>query len=125
MNGCPLTFFKNKGHGFINNTTNADGLISTEGWWQGLVAGDFDNDGDIDYIAGNWGLNNPYNVSAAEPMRICYKDFDHNGSIDPIMCCFEDGVNFRLLPGDYLIEQIPSLRKKISTYATYASSVYG
>ncbi|MEO6454966.1 MAG: VCBS repeat-containing protein, partial [Ginsengibacter sp.] len=116
----PVTVLKNSGKGF-SNITSSDGLKDTEGWWQGLTAGDFDNDGDIDFIAGNWGLNSPYNVSISGPMRICYKDFDHNGSIDPILCSYEDGVNYPIPSWDYLVDQLPSLRKKIPTYASYAS----
>ncbi len=47
----PVTFFKNTGKGFeeLKNT----GLENNTGWWNSIVAGDFDGDGDIDYIAGN------------------------------------------------------------------------
>ena len=29
------------------------------GWWQSVVAGDFDQDGRMDLVLGNWGLNSP------------------------------------------------------------------
>ena len=51
--------FQNKGGKFQNITKNA-GLDKSTGWWNSLTAGDFDNDGDIDYIAGNFGLNCRY-----------------------------------------------------------------
>ena len=51
----PVTFFKNKG-GKFENVTAQTGIANQKGWWNSLVAGDFDNDGDIDYVAGNLGL---------------------------------------------------------------------
>lgn len=116
----PISIFKNVNGKFINNTINC-GLQDTEGWWQSIISGDFDNDGDMDFVIGNWGLNNPYKASAKEPMRLCYNDFDHNGSIDPILGYYEEGINYPVAPWDYIIEQIPSLRKIIPTYASYAS----
>ena len=117
----PISIFKNENGKFTNSTVN-NGLQDTEGWWQSIVSGDFDNDGDIDYVVGNWGINNPYKASVKEPVNICYKDFDKNGSIDPILCYYEEGINYPAAPWDFLIEQIPSLRKKIPTYASYASA---
>jgi hypothetical protein len=117
----PVTVFKNEGGRFVNITAT-DGLQATEGWWQGMVAGDFDNDGDIDYIIGNWGLNSPYLASATAPMSVCFKDFDHDGFLDPIIGYYEEGVNYPAAPWDYMIQEMPTLRKRISTYAGYAAT---
>ena len=55
----PVTFFRNEnGKRFIKNKN--DGLENSDGWWNSLAAGDFDNDGDIDFVAGDLGLNTPY-----------------------------------------------------------------
>lgn len=58
----PIAIFKNIGNKF-SNVTNKFGLQNTEGWWQSIVSGDFDNDGDMDYVIGNWGTNTPYTAS--------------------------------------------------------------
>ena len=117
----PITVFKNDGKKLVNITAKA-GLGDTNGWWQSIVAGDFDNDGDIDYIVGNWGLNTPYYCSIERPMSICYQDFDKNGIIDPIMCYYEDGINYPAAPLDYITDQIPMLKKKFLHYSSYASA---
>ena len=44
-----------------------------------------DGDGDMDYIAGNFGHNSQIKVAKNEPVSIIVKDFDNNGTIDPIV----------------------------------------
>ena len=117
----PVTVFKNDGRKFSNNTTQA-GLAESNGLWQSLAAGDFDNDGDMDYIAGNWGLNCPYSCSSEKPMSVCYQDFDKNGTTDPLLSYYEDGKNYPLVSLDYIVEQLPVLKKQFLHYADYATA---
>ncbi len=117
----PITIFKNNGNKF-NNITNSSGLQNTEGWWQSIVSGDFDNDGDMDYVIGNWGTNTPYTASVKEPLNVSYKDFDGNGSVDPIICYYQEGVNYPAASWDFLTEQVPSARKFFPSYASYAAA---
>ncbi|MEP6845101.1 MAG: VCBS repeat-containing protein, partial [Panacibacter sp.] len=42
-------FFENN-QGKLKNITSLTGLENYKGWWNSITAGDFDNDGDIDYI---------------------------------------------------------------------------
>ena len=53
-----------------------------------LPAADFDKDGDTDYIIGNLGLNNYYNISDRSTARVYAKDFDSNESVDAIVSCY-------------------------------------
>jgi hypothetical protein len=120
----PITVFKNLG-GKFTNITSTSGLGESNGLWQSLVAGDFDNDGDMDYIAGNWGLNCPYQCSKEKPMSLCYQDFDKNGTVDPIMSYYEDGENYPVVSLDYISEQLPVLKKKFLHYIDYAKAPTG
>ena len=117
----PLTVFRNTGKGFTNITATS-GLSASGGWWQSIVAGDFDNDGDMDYIVGNWGLNSPYQASAAHPMMVCYKDFDKDGNIDPVLSYYEDGDDYPAHSWDNMVMQMPMVRKKMPYYHTYAAA---
>src|SRR5450759_5228785 len=92
----PLTFFKND-HGKLINVTSGTGLEKYTGWWNSLTAADFDKDGDIDYVAGNLGLNTQYKVSQEQPMQIVAKDFDMNGKIDPV-CSYSVSYTHLTLP---------------------------
>jgi hypothetical protein len=120
----PITVFISDGKRLINSTKQS-GLDGSIGLWQSLVAGDFDNDGDMDYVAGNWGLNCPYQSSNEKPMNIFYDDFDKNGTIDPIMSYYEDGQNYPVVSLDYMVEQLPVLKKKFLHYSEYAKATTG
>ncbi len=117
----PVIFLKNLGTSFVAFKT---GLESQTGWWNSLTAGDFDNDGDIDYIAGNLGLNSNYTASPEEPMILVAKDFDSNGSIDPMVFCYmkaDDGSRkpFPIASRDDLVSQVITMRKKFPTFKSY------
>ena len=59
-------------------------LESMHGSWFTINAGDFDQDGDEDYLLGNLGENHRFTVSKQYPLRIYALDLDLNGSLDPI-----------------------------------------
>ena len=80
----PIRFFKNNGSKFTEFTSST-GLQNINGMWRSLIATDVDGDGDIDFIAGNLGLNNNYNASAKYPMKLYADDIDNNGKIDPVL----------------------------------------
>lgn len=111
----PITFFINdRGKSFTPLT-----LENTAGWWNSISGGDFDNDGDIDYIAGNLGLNSIYTASVDEPVTIYAKDFDNNGSVDPILCRYIQGKEHPVHPREALTGQIASLRGVVQRYSDY------
>ena len=59
--------------------TDSTGLTQTNGMWRSLIAADIDNDGDIDLVAGNLGLNCEYMSIPDEPMELFATDLDGNG----------------------------------------------
>ena len=57
--------YNNLGKGFKKRS-----ITGSSGIWRSLATGDFDNDGDIDLVVGNLGLNTGLNVSQAYPMDL-------------------------------------------------------
>ncbi len=116
----PLTFLKNEG-GQFKNVTASTGIGGETGWWSGLAAADFDNDGDTDYMAGNYGKNLYFQCRDNEPIRLYAKDFDNNGFWDPFISCYwRDSVGqkheYFYHTRDDMIRQLISIRKKFFGY---------
>jgi len=70
----PVSFFKNN-HGKLENITAASGVAGETGWWNSIAAGDFDNDGDMDYIVGNLGQNSFYRRHHQYPVSVYWQRF--------------------------------------------------
>lgn len=117
----PITIFKNN-NGKLKNETSNFGLTETSGWWNCLQAADFDKDGDMDLLAGNLGLNSRIKASPSEPLKIFIKDFDRNGSLDPIIAYYNEGELFPLPLRDLMIKQMPALKKKFVRFRAYADA---
>ena len=98
------------------------GLQAYSGWWNSFELFDADNDGDLDIIAGNWGLNSQMKASKEEPVEMIWKDFDNNGSIDPFLCCYIQGRSYPYVSRDELLDQIYPLRRKFTSYKSYAEA---
>ena len=115
------TFLKNEYGKTFRKLQNED-INNLTGWWNSVTGGDFDNDGDIDYVLGNLGLNSVYKASADQPVSIHASDFDNNGSIDPILSRFVEGEEYISHPRETLTDQIVSLKKKLTRYSDYGKS---
>ncbi len=83
----PIQFLKNVG-GTFQDETKISGIQRHTGWWNSLTSGDFDNDGDMDYIVGNTGRNTNTDISENHPIKVYYKDFDNNGNGDLFPACY-------------------------------------
>jgi hypothetical protein len=94
----------------------------TTGWWNCLLAADFDNDGDQDFVVGNFGLNNQFKPTPDRPITLYYADYDANGSIDPIMNYFIGNKSYPAPTRDELVDQVPAFKKLFTDYASYTDA---
>ena len=121
-----ISIFKNTGEKF--ERLKETGLENYLGWWNSIASADFDQDGDTDFVIGNLGANNAHRPSVERPVKIYAKDFDNNGSVDPVTFAFykdREGGTFNSFPShfwDDLIGQSPMFRRKFDRYKYFALS---
>lgn len=118
----PITFIKNEKGNLIHHSPF--NIQHSQGWWNSLVAGDFDNDGDMDYVAGNAGLNNWLKASVEEPVCVYAKDYDKNGRIDPILCHYSDGEEYMAHARDDINMQITAMKARFKDYTAWANAKF-
>jgi enediyne biosynthesis protein E4 len=97
-------------------------LISQFGWWSSIKAADLDNDGDMDFVVGNLGLNTQMKANESQPILLYYSDFDQNGSTDPFITYFNQGKAYPLANRDEALEQVVALKKKFTDYKSYSTA---
>ena len=124
----PLTILINNGNSFIDSSQEM-GLSKHIGWWNSIEAGDFDNDGDMDLIGGNLGLNYKYKASYDEPFEVYAKDFDKSGNLDIVLGYYNQGDLFPLRGRECSSNQMPFIKNKFSNYDAFGKAtlaeVYG
>ena len=108
--------------GAFTEVAKESGLDSTNGHWRSIVGGDFDNDGDIDYVVGNLGTNTRYHATREFPLELHYKDYDENGSVDFLHGRYEDSVLYPARLTASLIIQMPTLRYKYLFAKSFADA---
>jgi hypothetical protein len=87
-------------------------LTDKKGWWNFLLPVDLNHDGNIDFIAGNLGLNSRLHASEKEPVRLYYYDFDGNGKKEQVLTYYLDGRELPFANKYELEKQIPAIKKK-------------
>ncbi len=117
----PITVFENKNRNIQNSSFK---IQNSSGWWNAIEQGDFDNDGDMDYLVGNLGLNTNLKASIEEPVCLYANDFDGNGSLDPILCQYLENQEYPIPSRDKLIGQIPPIKVRFETYKKYANATF-
>lgn len=91
-------------------------LEELKGWWQSTAVTDVDQDGKLDLIIGNWGLNNKYNVSKSTPLFAYYGDIDGNEKSDLILSYDYKGKHYPFRPKNDLETELPYLKKEWLSY---------
>jgi len=124
----PIKILENHKGTFTDITQKTD-LADQTGWWFSVAANDFDNDGDMDLIAGNLGENYKYKATEEEPFEVYANDFDNNGTLDIVLSYREDGKKYPLRGRQCTSDQMPFIKKKFPTYDEFGvadlTAVYG
>ena len=110
-------FFKNAQGKFVEQPNISNGAT---GLWQAITPFDIDQDGDTDYLLGNWGLNSKFTASKKSPLKLLLGDFDSNGQTETIVAQEKNGTYYTLDGLDDLAAQLVFLRKKFNSYQSFA-----
>ncbi|MRX64522.1 VCBS repeat-containing protein [Maribacter luteus] len=115
----PIKVFENTKTGFKDVSAKM-GLADTEGWWWSINEGDFDGDGDMDYLVGNNGLNYEHKATKKETFDVYTLDFDENGKMDIVLGYYEDGVQYPVRGRMPSSQQIPAIKFKFETSEAFS-----
>jgi hypothetical protein len=116
----PITVYINNGDETFSNKTAEYGLKNTYGMWNDIEFCDLDNNGEIDIVAGNMGLNSKLQASVERPITMYLDDFDENTQSDPIIFYDFFGNDVPFASKDKLVDQLPKLKKNFLDYEKFA-----
>ncbi len=97
-------------------------LTNKKGWWQFMLPVDIDNDGDLDIVLGNYGLNSRLKASQEQPVSLYVNDFDDNGSIEQVMTYYVGNKEIPFASKIQLEKRMPYLKKKFLYAADFAKA---
>jgi hypothetical protein len=128
----PLRVFRNRGGRLtpwdptldLADSAESAPLSAFTGWWNSVTAGDFDGDGRLDLVAGNWGANSEFHASPAQPFRICYGAFSGGPGLDLIETEW-DPIRNELKPRrrrDELAVGLPWLPARFPSHRAYSEA---
>ena len=113
--------FENK-NGVFSKVENHP-LSNLKGWWNTLEKADLDNDGDLDLVLGNHGLNSRFKASKESPIQLFVNDYDKNGFLDPILSfTAKDGKLYPYALRHNLVDQLKYLSKKYPDYQSFKNA---
>lgn len=117
----PVKIFMNE-KGKLEDKTAASGLDGSDGLWTCIIPGDFDNDGDEDFLLGNLAPNTQFRASEKQPMTLCINDFFGMGTSSAVLCYYIKDTSYPYPSRDELAEAMPQIKKKFIRYHDYASA---
>lgn len=118
----PIKVFKNMKTEFKEVSSEMGLNNDSTGWWWSIKEGDFDNDGDIDFMLGNNGLNYKYKATEDETFDIYVNDFDNNNKEDIVLSYYSEGEQVPVRGRSCSSQQIPSIKKKFKNYNSFSEA---
>ena len=114
----PVTVLRND-DGMLTNATSQSGFARTNGLWNCIEVADLDNDGHLDLVLGNHGLNSRLKASSDKPMTLYVNDFDGNRTAEQLLCMYNGEESYPLALRHDLVMQLPGLKKDYLLYENY------
>ncbi len=107
---------------YVIGDKKGSAYTTMNGFWQGITAADFDNDGDIDLMLGNIGSNTKFRKNGpASVLKMYLKDIDHNQTTEQILAYSRGNEWYTVAFKEELGKQIPSvINKKFTDNQSFA-----
>jgi len=118
----PIRVFQNNNGVFKEVSENLGLANSSTGWWWSINEGDFDGDGDVDYIIGNNGLNYKYKATEDETFDIYVNDFDNDNKKDIVLSYYNEGKQYPVRGRECSSQQNPNIKEKFKNYETFSNA---
>ena len=110
-------------NGKLTDASENLGLASHTGWWRAIEVADVNNDGRLDIIAGNVGLNTKYRASSEHPAVVYAGDLDGSGKHEILEAQYdEDGRLYPLRGRSKLSYSFRKLRRQFRNFASFAEA---
>ena len=117
----PIRIFANTNGTFAEVTDFVADKTPLSGFFQRVIAADFDHDGDVDLIAGNVGTNTKLRKTPESQLQMWVKDIDNNQTTEQILAYNRDKEWYPLAFKDELGKQMPGIiNKRFTNYVSFA-----
>ena len=117
----PVRCFQNE-QGQFREMTESAGLANDTGWFNSICGGDIDNDGDTDFVVGNFGLNTKYKADKEHPAFLYYGDFEGVGRKRIVEAKFEGDTCLPRRGLSCSSHAMPMIKEKTPTFHEFATS---
>ena len=113
----PITIFYQERNGNFSK----ESVAASSGLWHTMYPIDLDQDGDMDFLLGNEGIN----TLLEPPLTLCIADFDQNGTKESLICHQEGDEDYPIHEIDDMRRKMPSTKKRYLKYKDYAAVSIG
>lgn len=117
----PIRVFQNR-QGTLVDLSDELRFSKRTGIWNGIAGRDLDGDGDLDYVATNFGINTTYKASARKPELLYYGDLEGTGEFRLVEAKFGDDCQLPRRGLSCSSNAMPSLKDKLGSYRNFATS---
>lgn len=99
-------------------------VLESHGLWNCIHTDDLNNDGRVDLLLGNMGLNSILSASPKEPLEMYVSDLDGNSSYDPLITYYNQNTKWLFAGLDELTTQVPTIRRRYVSHTTFSKDEF-